>query len=247
MLSLRRVLLQGNNIVVLPDSFCLLTGLEVLDVHKNAITSLPAAMGKMSGLQKLDISENKLTELPISFCELNEALQLSVGRNPLEKPSIEQARQGVGSIRRFFGWSKPKGGEDTTDAPLEAALAAANAEGGWAKKDIERPVRAQETRAVSRHLPSSPVISRHLPSSPTDLIPSPVISGAHRGDALAARLGGAGLRDPVLQLQRLPLPPRRCRRGARERAARRDDRALRRLQPAGKDSLRFAPIRSDPL
>jgi len=149
MLSLRRVLLQGNNIVVLPDSFCLLTGLEVLDVHKNAITSLPAAMGKMSGLQKLDISENKLTELPISFCELNEALQLSVGRNPLEKPSIEQARQGVGSIRRFFGWSKPKGGEDTTDAPLEAALAAANAEGGWAKKDIERPVRTEET--PSRH------------------------------------------------------------------------------------------------
>ena len=40
---------------------------------------------------------------------------LSVGRNPLEKPAIEQARQGIGVIRRFFGWSKKDAAADAAE------------------------------------------------------------------------------------------------------------------------------------
>ena len=76
----------------------------------------PDALCKLVALQKLDLSENKLAELPVTICELNDDLQLSVGRNPLEKPSIEQARQGVGSIRRFFGWSR-KREDDSAEEP----------------------------------------------------------------------------------------------------------------------------------
>ena len=106
MLTLRHLLLYSNQLVDLPTSLCLITGLEVLDVHKNMITVLPLDMGKLTALKKLDISENKIIELPISFCELSDEITLSCGRNPLEKPGIEQARQGIGVIRRYFGWSK---------------------------------------------------------------------------------------------------------------------------------------------
>ena len=125
MLSLRRVLLHSNQLIELPPSICLLASLEVLDVHKNLITTLPSALGKLTSLQKMDLSENKLTELPVSVCELNEALQLSCGRNPLEKPSIEQARQGIGAIRRYFGYSARKGqGDDAADGAAEAGKSA---------------------------------------------------------------------------------------------------------------------------
>ena len=106
MLSLRKLLLHSNQLMDLPGSLCLLTALETLDIHKNLIPSLPQGIGNMKALQKLDLSENKLSELPVTICELNDDLQLSVGRNPLEKPSVEQARQGIGAIRRFFGFSR---------------------------------------------------------------------------------------------------------------------------------------------
>ena len=80
-------------------------------MHASRAHPLPSRApftGKLLSLTKLDLSENKLAELPISICELNEEMQLSVGRNPLEKPSVEQARQGIGAIRRFFGFSKKK-------------------------------------------------------------------------------------------------------------------------------------------
>ena len=123
----------------LPVSLCLLTSLETHDVHKNMITSLPVGIGNMKSLQKFDLSENKLTELPITICELFDDLQLSVGRNPLEKPSVEQARQGIGAIRRF-GFSRSKGGDETaTNAAAtikakgqEGEAGAAGARGGHA-------------------------------------------------------------------------------------------------------------------
>ena len=100
MLSLRRISLHSNQIVELPPAICLLVGLESLDLHKNNLRGLPNAIGNLKALQKFDISENKIVELPISICELSDELQLSVGRNPLEKPSVEQARQGVTSRTR---------------------------------------------------------------------------------------------------------------------------------------------------
>ena len=101
-------LLHSNQIAELPASICLLVALENLDVHKNMITSLPPSMGNLKALRSSTSPRTGSSELPISICELNENLQLAVGRNPLEKPSIEQARQGIGSIRRFFGWSRKR-------------------------------------------------------------------------------------------------------------------------------------------
>ena len=92
-----------------------LTMLEALDLHKNSIKVLPVGIGQMRSLMKFDLSENRLVELPPTICELNDNLQLAVGRNPLEKPTIEQARQGIGSIRRFFGYSKKKEEEGADD------------------------------------------------------------------------------------------------------------------------------------
>ena len=106
MMSLRRLQLHSNQLTELPESLSLLTALEVLDVHKNTITALHPSIGKLCALQKLDLSENKLRELPMLICELQDDLQLFVGRNPLEKPTIEQARQGITMIRRFFNFTK---------------------------------------------------------------------------------------------------------------------------------------------
>ena len=146
MLSLRKVSLHSNQLVQLPGSICLLTSLESFDVHKNALVSLPAAIGNLKQLQKLDLSENRISELPISICELTESLQFSVGRNPLEKPSVEQARQGIGAIRRFFGFSRArdadKAGGDEEDA-VGKAVEELN------KPDATRPVRDDEQ--PSRH------------------------------------------------------------------------------------------------
>ena len=119
-------------------------------MHKNMLSSLPNVIGKLSALQKLDISENKLSELPISICELSEGLQLSVGRNPLERPSVEQARQGVGVIRRFFSWSPAK--DDVVDDMSQLRLLPETwtAAGGKARP----PERAQAQ--PSRHDWASP-------------------------------------------------------------------------------------------
>jgi len=118
MLTLRHILLYSNQLIELPSSICLITGLEVLDVHKNMIGALPTNIGNLTSLKKLDVSENRVTELPFSICELSEEMTLSVGRNPLEKPAIEQARQGIGVIRRFFGYSK-KDAADTSEPNVQ--------------------------------------------------------------------------------------------------------------------------------
>ena len=57
---------------------------------------------------------------------------LSVGRNPLEKPAVEQARQGIGVIRRFFGWSKK-------DAASEAQDPAGRADARRLRDSVEYP------------------------------------------------------------------------------------------------------------
>ena len=154
MLSLRKLRLFSNGLTELPASLCLLTALEVLDVHKNSITALPANIGKLTMLQKLDVSENRLVELPILICELSEDLALFVGRNPLEKPSIEQARQGIGAIRRFFNYTK----KDATDA-FDASTAAHDAMPSLLQAQTGESLRNRPTRSAdgsSRHDWASP-------------------------------------------------------------------------------------------
>ena len=93
--NLRTLSLEKNRLVEIPSLIATMLSLRRISLHSN-----PHAIGNLKSLQKFDISENKIVELPISICELSDELQLSVGRNPLEKPSVEQARQGVTSRTR---------------------------------------------------------------------------------------------------------------------------------------------------
>ena len=169
MLSLRKISLHSNQLNSLPPSICLLVNLDTLDLHKNSLRTLPPNLGHLHALQRLDLSENKISELPISICGLSENAQISVGRNPLEKPSIEQARQGIGAIRRYFGYGKPApiaGPDDLIDAllakqgRLSPSLLALDAEAEEAlrgevwKREVKRPQR--EEGAPSRHGWASP-------------------------------------------------------------------------------------------
>ena len=147
MTSLRKISMHSNQLSELPASICLLAYLETLDLHKNLLKALPWGIGQLRSLMKFDLSENRLVELPVTVCELNDALQLAVGRNPLEKPSIEQARQGIGSIRRFFGWSKKREDEP---GDREEHVATKEDDGSGAKLIIARPTRREEG-AQSRH------------------------------------------------------------------------------------------------
>ena len=157
MTSLRRILLHSNHLVELPASICLLTNLETLDVHKNQVRALPAKIGALKSLHKLDLSENKITELPVSICELSEEMQFLVGRNPLEKPSVEQARQGIGAIRRYFGVKPSKGGtDDVSDLAAEnVVLKPKEGPGETETVGTQQPTKvkrpAKEKSAPSRH------------------------------------------------------------------------------------------------
>ena len=120
-LSLRHLSLRSNHLTELPASICLLINLDSLDLNKNHLRALPGAIGQLSSLLRLELSENKLVELPSSFCELSDDIQVSVVRNPLERPSIEQARQGISAIRRFFGFQAKRGAADN-EAVAEGAM-----------------------------------------------------------------------------------------------------------------------------
>ena len=146
MLTLRKISLHTNQLVTLPPSICLLVSLETLDLHKNLIRALPTTVGNLRALQRLDLSENKISELPSTICELNDTLVLSVGRNPLEKPSIEQARQGIGAIRRYFGFNKSRAVDDPNDAAAKAAAAKVD---GADDALLTRPVHEEDS--PSRH------------------------------------------------------------------------------------------------
>ena len=143
---------------------CLLTNLEHLDLNKNHLRTLPHNIGGLAALSHLELSENKLVELPSSFCELNDNLHLSVARNPLERPSIEQARQGISAIRRFFGQTKSK--KDAGDAAQEALDAIAHEKASELKNDEEkRPDgRAKDVADVES--------SRHDWAGPAGTIPA---------------------------------------------------------------------------
>jgi hypothetical protein len=169
MLSLRNISVHSNQLSSLPPSICLLVNLDTLDLHKNSLRTLPPNLGHLHALQRLDLSENKISELPISICGLSENAQISVGRNPLEKPSIEQARQGIGAIRRYFGYGKLApiaGPDDLIDAlvakqgRLSSSPLALDAEaeealrGEERKREAKRPQR--EEGAPSRHGWASP-------------------------------------------------------------------------------------------
>ena len=75
--------------------------------------ALPHDIGNLTLLQKLDVSENRLSELPVTICELNETCSSRSAATRSRSRPMEQARQGIGAIRRFFGF----GGAQTSTRP----------------------------------------------------------------------------------------------------------------------------------
>jgi len=70
---LTKLLLCGNQLTAISDDLLLLSCLQTLDVHDNALASLPAAVSELPALVKLAVSHNKLTALPAmasSLCQL---------------------------------------------------------------------------------------------------------------------------------------------------------------------------------
>ena len=134
--SLRRLSLHSNRLTELTPGLCLLVSLEHLDVHKNMITFLPSNFGQLQSLVSLELSENKLVELPHSFCDLSDSLKLSIARNPLERPSMEQTRQGIGAIRRFFGYTRKNTEQAASEIEAAYSIAAAELE----QDEAQRPL-----------------------------------------------------------------------------------------------------------
>lgn len=69
---LRKLELQFNNLVTLPESFGYLSGLEHLDLSNNRLCCLPTSVGLLSHLKTLDLSRNfnNLCNLPHSLGNL---------------------------------------------------------------------------------------------------------------------------------------------------------------------------------
>ena len=80
-----RELRLGENALhgTLPNDFCRLTALEILDVHKNAISSLPEDVENLSKLRVLNVSDNKFSTLPFLQLVALPLAEVDVSKNRL--------------------------------------------------------------------------------------------------------------------------------------------------------------------
>ncbi len=84
-LSLRELRLAENALDRLSDVFTL-HGLEVLDLHDNAISVLPSDIRRLSNLRVLNVSGNKMGSLPFEY--LTPLVELDAARNRLSGPLL---------------------------------------------------------------------------------------------------------------------------------------------------------------
>ena len=75
-----KLVLNFNDIAVLPDAIGNLTKLKYLNLRSNKIVTLPATIGQLAALEQLYLRHNELTALPESIVELKnlEGLDLKV-------------------------------------------------------------------------------------------------------------------------------------------------------------------------
>ena len=128
--------------------------LEKLDLRSNQLSYLPTAISQLRNLKHLDASENLLVSLEPSICDLHELEKLELKDNPLQKPPISIARQGIGSIRRYFQELAASG-----ETPSNGARLVLLGHGEAGKTSLQRGLRAGAASQAVRALTEAPGMS----------------------------------------------------------------------------------------
>lgn len=127
LLSLKKLSINSNKLIFLPQSITHLTSLRILDARLNCLRSLPEdlenlinlevlnvsqnfqyletlpySVGLLISLVELDISYNKITTLPDSIGCLKKLQKLSVEGNPLVSPPMEVVEQSLNSVKEYL-------------------------------------------------------------------------------------------------------------------------------------------------
>ncbi|MFX1503216.1 MAG: leucine-rich repeat domain-containing protein [Promethearchaeota archaeon] len=79
-----------NGIMELPNSFCNLKKLKILNIKENGLRLLPNNIGQLKSLQKLFLDTNRISEIPESIGELTDLSFLSLRSNRISNipPSL---------------------------------------------------------------------------------------------------------------------------------------------------------------
>ena len=81
LIRLKKLYLEGNKIVALPDAIGDLKELTDLNVSGNLLTALPETLGTLTGLTELRAGSNELTTLPDSIAALTQMKKLKLNVN----------------------------------------------------------------------------------------------------------------------------------------------------------------------
>ncbi|KAL6985013.1 Plant intracellular Ras-group-related LRR protein 6 [Sarracenia purpurea var. burkii] len=102
--NLRTLDARLNCLRALPDDLENLTNLEVLNVSQNFhyLAALPYSLGLLFSLHELDISYNNIAVLPESLGCLREIQKISVEGNPLVSPPMEVFELGLQAVKEYL-------------------------------------------------------------------------------------------------------------------------------------------------
>lgn len=84
MRNLQHLILYNNAIQVLPETFCSLSQLSMLDLRMNELRKFPLCLCKLKSLQQLFLSGNYMEELPQDIKFMKRLLVLRIGKNLLK-------------------------------------------------------------------------------------------------------------------------------------------------------------------
>lgn len=139
LVNLKKLSINSNKLVFLPQSVAHLTSLRVLDARLNCLRSLPQdlenlinlqvlnvsqnfqyldrlpySIGLLISLVELDVSYNKITTLPDSIGCLRKLQKLCVEGNPLVSPPMEVVEMNINAVREYLSERMQSGHKSPT-------------------------------------------------------------------------------------------------------------------------------------